>query len=139
MRSPDDRSVKELTLAAAGFEDPGLFAVLEHAAETPERYDDLTFGLVAMQHDGTVFAYGAVEAKYSGISPARVLGRNFFTDVAAKLDEPASVRRDPPPLLIVYDEGDATEENRSEREELLQLLHLCPWRCSGSTLSATSC
>lgn len=82
MRSPDDRSGKELTLAAAGFEDPGLFAVLEHAAETPERYDDLTFGLVAVQHDGTVFAYGAVEAKYSGISPARVLGRNFFTDVA---------------------------------------------------------
>ncbi len=26
----------------------------------------------------------------------------------------------------MYDEGDATEENRGEREELLQLLHLCP-------------
>jgi len=26
----------------------------------------------------------------------------------------------------VYDEGDATEANRGEREELLQLLHLCP-------------
>jgi len=82
MRSPNDRFVKELTLATTGFEDPGLFAVLESAAETPQRYDDLTFGLVAMEHDGTVFAYGAMEAKYSGLAPARVLGRNFFTDVA---------------------------------------------------------
>jgi photoactive yellow protein len=44
--------------------------------------DALPFGVVAMVPDGTVTAYNTAEAALSGLTPSRVVGRNFFTSVA---------------------------------------------------------
>jgi photoactive yellow protein len=64
------------------FSDPALFAKLEAAFSDPSRFDNLDFGLVAMDLDGTVLAYNRPEAEFSGISPGRCIGLNFFTDIA---------------------------------------------------------
>jgi len=69
-------------LSEVNFESSELFATLESAADDPLLYDGLGFGLVGMQHDGTVVAYNQIEAKFSGIPATRVLERNFFVDVA---------------------------------------------------------
>jgi photoactive yellow protein len=58
----------------------GLFEWLEHA--TPAELDALTFGIVRMALDGTVEQYNAAEGVLSGLTPARVIGRKFFTEVA---------------------------------------------------------
>jgi photoactive yellow protein len=63
-----------------GFASADLFNWLETAA--PHELDDLPFGLVAMAHDGTVEHYNLAEARLSGLTPDRVIGRNFFTAVA---------------------------------------------------------
>jgi len=52
------------------------------AALTSSEIDELSFGVVAMTHDGIVSAYNATEAKQAGMSPERVIGRHFFSDVA---------------------------------------------------------
>ncbi len=44
--------------------------------------DLLEFGVVAMDIEGKVLAYNTTESRYSGLSPDRVLGRHFFTQVA---------------------------------------------------------
>lgn len=44
--------------------------------------DDLDFGVIGMTRDGTVAAYNRAEAKMSGLTPSRVIGRHFFTAVA---------------------------------------------------------
>lgn len=44
--------------------------------------DLLPFGVVAMNPDGKVVAYNLEEARLSGLTPARVIGRHFFTAVA---------------------------------------------------------
>jgi photoactive yellow protein len=59
---------------------PDLFGWLELA--TAEALDSLPFGLIAMAVDGTVEHYNLAEAKIAGLTPARVVGRNFFTSVA---------------------------------------------------------
>lgn len=45
-------------------------------------YDAFSFGVIAMAFDGTVVAYNAAEAALSGLTPARVIGRHFFSAVA---------------------------------------------------------
>jgi photoactive yellow protein len=62
------------------FNAPDLFAWLEAAAA--HDLDTLPFGLVAMAHDGTVEDYNRAEAELTGLTPERVIGRNFFTSVA---------------------------------------------------------
>jgi photoactive yellow protein len=62
-----------------GFDDTDLLHELESAAV--ESFDDLDFGLITMDRRGTVLAYNANESKRSGLSPERVLGRNFFVEV----------------------------------------------------------
>jgi photoactive yellow protein len=57
-----------------------LFNWLEGA--TPADLDFLTFGVVAMGPDGKVEDYNLAEAKISGLTPERVVGRHFFTAVA---------------------------------------------------------
>lgn len=47
-----------------------------------EELDALPFGVVAMAKDGVVVAYNQLESAYAGLSPERVIGRNFFTEVA---------------------------------------------------------
>ena len=65
---------------AASFAMPGLLGWLE--AATPDELDALPFGVVGMETDGTVARYNVAEGKLSGLTPARVIGRNFFTSVA---------------------------------------------------------
>jgi photoactive yellow protein len=44
--------------------------------------DGLPFGLIAVDRGGTIEQYNAYESKLSRLSKERVIGRNFFTDVA---------------------------------------------------------
>jgi photoactive yellow protein len=61
------------------FADAGLLDILDGLPV--ESFDGLDFGLVTMDRTGTVEHYNTYEARRSGISEARVLGRNFFVDV----------------------------------------------------------
>lgn len=44
--------------------------------------DTLPFGAIRLDREGKVLSYNAAEAKLTGRDPKRVIGRNFFTDVA---------------------------------------------------------
>jgi photoactive yellow protein len=57
-----------------------LFDWLETAS--PDDLDRLPFGMVTMTPDCTVQHYNLAEAKLSGLTPDRVIGRHFFTAVA---------------------------------------------------------
>ena len=63
-----------------GFTDPNLFDMLGGA--TALELDELLFGVVVLSLDGTVIAYNAFEAKLAGLTAGRVIGRNFFANVA---------------------------------------------------------
>ncbi len=62
------------------FTAPDFFTWLE-AADAAD-LDALAFGLIAIAYDGTVEHYNLAEAAAAGLTPARVIGRNFFTSVA---------------------------------------------------------
>lgn len=62
------------------FSDPGLFDWLSTA--TVVELDSLPYGVIAMGLDGTVEAYNLAESKLAGLTPERVLGKNFFSNVA---------------------------------------------------------
>lgn len=62
------------------FDQPGILDLLEQAS--PEDLDAAGFGIVRMGPDGVVRAYNRAESALSGLSPDKVLGRHFFTDVA---------------------------------------------------------
>ncbi len=70
------------TLGHLEFDAPRLFAELERLSADPSRFDELEFGLIGMQLDGTIVAYNRVESEFSGIKAQRIIGLNFFTDVA---------------------------------------------------------
>jgi photoactive yellow protein len=61
------------------FDDPALLDGLESVALA--EIDDVAFGLVVMDRDGVVRGYNQRESRLSGLAPADVTGRNFFTDV----------------------------------------------------------
>jgi photoactive yellow protein len=63
-----------------GLDAPDLFNWLDGAS--PSDLDGLTFGVIAMAPDCTVEHYNLAEAKRSGLTPARVVGRHFFHAVA---------------------------------------------------------
>jgi photoactive yellow protein len=42
----------------------------------------LPFGVIGMALDGTVISYNAAESHLAGLTPARVIGRHFFSAVA---------------------------------------------------------
>lgn len=44
--------------------------------------DALPFGVVVVDDRGIITAYNTAESRISGLPPAEVIGRNFFTDVA---------------------------------------------------------
>ncbi len=44
--------------------------------------EDTTFGVVAMDADHRVVMYNRTESTLSGLSPERVIGRHFFSEVA---------------------------------------------------------
>ena len=64
---------------AWNFDDPDLLDRLE--ASDDATLDAAPFGIIAMAEDGTVRGYNATESRYAGLTPERVLGRHFFTNV----------------------------------------------------------
>jgi photoactive yellow protein len=62
------------------FNDPGLLDRLEEAEDAA--LDTLPFGVIAMAENGTVVSYNAAESRLSGLTPANVIGRHFFSSVA---------------------------------------------------------
>ena len=62
------------------FTDTDLLDRLDAMADTA--LDELSFGVVGMSEDGTVNSYNLAESRLSGLTPANVIGRNFFTSVA---------------------------------------------------------
>jgi photoactive yellow protein len=59
---------------------PGLLNKLE--AADAAMLDALPFGVIGMALDGTVTSYNATESHFAGMTPARVIGRHFFSAVA---------------------------------------------------------
>jgi photoactive yellow protein len=47
-----------------------------------EELDELPFGAIQLDADGTIITYNRKESEISGRARDRVLGRNFFTEVA---------------------------------------------------------
>lgn len=47
-----------------------------------QELDTLPFGAIRLDHQGVVLSYNATEAKLTGRDPRRVIGKNFFTQVA---------------------------------------------------------
>jgi photoactive yellow protein len=68
------------TVPVPSFADPDVFDWLE--AATQASHDAAPYGIVGMALDGTVARYNAAEGNLSGLTPARVIGRQFFTSVA---------------------------------------------------------
>lgn len=68
------------TTTSIAFDDREILAWLDSADDAT--LDRAEFGIIAMDADGCVVAYNAVESALSGLSLERVLGRNFFNDVA---------------------------------------------------------
>ncbi len=62
------------------FEDGDLLASLDRLA--PPELDGLPFGVVKMSGTGEVAAYNTFESRLSGLSAPRVVGKQFFVDVA---------------------------------------------------------
>ncbi len=51
-------------------------------ASTVDHVDELPFGVIVVDRKGTVLEYNRYESDMTGFSRERVLGRNFFHDVA---------------------------------------------------------
>ncbi|GAC1541049.1 MAG: hypothetical protein NVS3B16_04010 [Vulcanimicrobiaceae bacterium] len=51
-------------------------------ASAVEAIDDLPFGVIVVDRQGTILDYNAYESALTGFARERVLGRNFFHDVA---------------------------------------------------------
>lgn len=61
------------------FDSPDLLDQLESASF--DELDEVPFGLIVMDRSGVVTSYNRAESAQTGISPAKVLGRNFFESV----------------------------------------------------------
>ncbi len=58
-------------------------ADLEHAVrDSGSELDLLPFGVIVVDRTGTILEYNAYESDFSTLSKERVIGRNFFHDVA---------------------------------------------------------
>ena len=62
------------------FDDADLYDQLLSAAD--DALQDTTFGVVAMDADHRVVMYNRTESSHAGLSPERVVGRHFFSEVA---------------------------------------------------------
>lgn len=65
---------------------PGLAAAVDRM--TAEEIDQLSFGAIRIDEEGEVILYSAVERRQSGWRHEAV-ARNFFTDIAPCLNNPA--------------------------------------------------
>ena len=68
-----------MNIETMSFDNPNV-SMLDQLGD--QDLDLLEFGVIAMDTEGKVLAYNATESRYSGLSPDRVLGRHFFTQVA---------------------------------------------------------
>lgn len=68
------------------FDDSSLENVLAKMDE--RQIDDLAFGAIQLDADGTILRYNAAEGSITGRDPAEVTGRNFFTEVAPCTNRP---------------------------------------------------
>lgn len=50
--------------------------------------DQLAFGAIQLDSTGTILQYNEAEGAITGRSPAQVIGKNFFTDVAPCTNTP---------------------------------------------------
>lgn len=75
-----------MTERAIAFTQPAPIAALDGATEA--ELDRLPFGVIRLDRSGRVLAYNRYESEAAGLSPARVLGRHFFTEVAPCMDTP---------------------------------------------------
>ena len=62
------------------FDSPDLLTRLEAASEPI--LDAAPFGIIRMESGGRVVAYNTFESQLAGLSKDRVVGRDFFADVA---------------------------------------------------------
>ena len=62
------------------FTDPDLLDRLDAADSSA--LDSAPFGVTAMTEDGIVTHYNAAESRAAGLTPAKVVGRHFFSSVA---------------------------------------------------------
>jgi photoactive yellow protein len=66
--------------AMAAFDAPDLASLLERSSDA--ELDDAPFGVVRLDGDHRVTLYNRWESQLAGLSPERVLGKVFFTEVA---------------------------------------------------------
>lgn len=52
------------------------------ASMNKDQFDDVAFGAIQLDENGTIIKYNAAEGDITGRDPEAVVGRNFFTDVA---------------------------------------------------------
>ena len=50
--------------------------------------DNLNFGAIQVDHNGTILQYNAAEGDITGRDPKEMVGKNFFKDVAPCTDSP---------------------------------------------------
>lgn len=62
------------------FDDQNVYDALLTSSD--EALDEADFGIVGVDLDHRVVAYNTAESSLSGLSPDRVIGRHFFTEVA---------------------------------------------------------
>jgi photoactive yellow protein len=74
-------------LELIGFNKTDIDNVLNRMAE--KDIDKLAFGAIELDRNGTVLKYNAAEGAITGRSPAAVIGKNFFRDVAPCTSKPA--------------------------------------------------
>ncbi|KGE71249.1 photoactive yellow protein [Spirochaeta lutea] len=52
------------------------------------KIDDLAFGAIKLDKDGTILSYNQAEGAITGRDPQEVIGKNFFTQVAPCTNQP---------------------------------------------------
>jgi photoactive yellow protein len=62
------------------FDSSDLLQWLETNSES--EYDTMDFGIVRMDHEGTVVAYNLAQSNLSGMKKEQVLGKHFFKQVS---------------------------------------------------------
>jgi photoactive yellow protein len=86
-RTGEDARARRVSLGTNGeltmnmtFSQHGLLECLGTADTTT--LDALPFGVIGMTTNGTVTSYNTAESRLSGLTPANVVGRHFFSAVA---------------------------------------------------------
>jgi photoactive yellow protein len=77
---------KEINMEVVKFEGIDISEVINRMPESVK--NDLPFGLLKLNNDGTILEYNMAQAEISGIKAGDVLGKNFFLDVAVCTQRP---------------------------------------------------